>query len=50
VLILEDGRKPSSTAKAVAFMGIGAAILVVGLIGVIGLVVMMAKGQGSGGK
>jgi preprotein translocase subunit Sss1 len=48
VLILEDGRKPSSTAKAVVFMVMGAGILVVGLIGVIGLVVMMAKGQSSG--
>jgi hypothetical protein len=48
VLILEDGRKPSSTAKAVVFMVIGAAILVGGLIGVIALVVMMAKGQSSG--
>jgi hypothetical protein len=49
VLILEDGRKPSSTGQAIAFMVIGGGILALGLIGVIGLIVGRMKGQSAGG-
>jgi len=49
VLILEDGRQPSSKAKAITFMVMGAGILVVGLIGLIGVIVLFRGGKSASG-
>jgi hypothetical protein len=50
VMILQDGRKPSSTGQAIAFMAGGGVLLVLGLIGLVGMIFFKVRGQTAGGS